>query len=130
MEQVLDCILFVLESAEYVVTLDSFRELLDGLENQQRQMEQLQPSTDVGVIQINIEKLKAGLLPSPVSCLREMNNMLPQVRKQYPLSPPMDLCSKFRTEEVMNVTEALPWYNLKYVVLVRTLQAPVAVYLQ
>lgn len=68
---------------EYVVTLDSFRELLDGLESQQRQMEQLQPSSDVGVIQINIEKLKSGLLPSPVSCLREMNNMLPQVRNLY-----------------------------------------------
>lgn len=65
------------------VTLDSFREILDGLKKQIHQMEQLEPQSDVGVIRINIEKLKAGLMPSPISCLDEMHKILPKVVEQW-----------------------------------------------
>lgn len=61
------------------VTLGTFQDILDCLKKQIYQMKQLEPQSDVGVIQINIEQLKAGLLPSPISYLDEMHKMLPKV---------------------------------------------------
>lgn len=61
------------------VTLEDFRHLMNRLEEQKRQMESLDEKADVGVVCINVSRLKEGMLPSPISCLGKLHAMLPKL---------------------------------------------------
>ena len=61
------------------VTLETFRQLMHRLEEQKQQMESLDEKTDVGVVRINIARLKERMLPSPTSCLTRLHIMLPKL---------------------------------------------------
>eukprot|EP00951_Prasinocladus_malaysianus_P021082 scaffold173829_cov41-Prasinocladus_malaysianus.AAC.1 len=62
-----------------LVTLTTFRGLLDKLMSQKEEIAALADEVDVGIIKIDCRKLKEALLPSPTSCLAQLHELLPRM---------------------------------------------------
>lgn len=57
---------------EQAVTLETFDELMKGLQAEASEMQALDNTSCVGVMLVNIEQLKRSILPSPIERIQEL----------------------------------------------------------
>ncbi|KAL3154308.1 hypothetical protein ABBQ32_013793 [Trebouxia sp. C0010 RCD-2024] len=64
------------------VTLPTFKDLVDDLRSQLKDINGLDDKRDVGMFRVDAQQLKAALLPSPTALLMQLGQLLPQAAAQ------------------------------------------------
>ena len=59
--------------------IEMIKQLINDYKNQEEDFKSIREIEDIGVFQLNVEDIKRVLLPSPTSCLRKIEEFLPQI---------------------------------------------------